>query len=757
MGALDRIRVIDFGHYVAGPVAGMLLADQGAEVIKIDPPGGPVFKTPANSTWNRGKKSICLDLKINADLEIARRLIESADVLLENFRPGVMERLGLGEKSFRKTHPHLIYASMPGFAADDARAALPGWEGAIMAATDVFRPIAEYRDMVQMLHQTPEDRVGTPVFTAEPIASVYAGMITSLAVTTAIYERLSSGRGQAIEVSLFDAMLQAVGILAMSRIPFVPVKTPVFSGFDHQYQCQDGRWVHIVATVPRHGERFLSAIDREDLIEKGLAKRGLPGKPELNKLLIRTLTDVFKTRPAIEWENLFLALGIPGAMCRSTREWMEHPQATETDLLATLVDPVLGKMRQPGLQVKLSETPGEIRHPAPLPDQHREEILVGLNDHVAQRIDFSASETSDYPLQGLKVLDLCIILAGPTCGRSLAELGADVIKIDDPSRGEVLYHHDINRGKRSILLDLKTKEGLDVFWELVDSADVIVQNYRSGVVESLGIDYDSVKARKPDIIYASLNAFGDNGPWEHQPGYEEVAQALTGMQVRFGGEEKPILWPYGVVNDYGTGFAGAFGVMMALIEKSRTGIGQHVTSALARTACTLQSAFLQDYEGKVWDEPVGPEILGSGPLQRLYECQGGWFFLGAKSRDHVAKLISASLEEDLEVSIGNWCAQRKIDDVVRQLSDKDCVAHKLIWLDDFASDPELSARHVIMTRDHDRLGMMRTTGPAHWFSRSRITAGRPAPIAGSDSVSIFHELSRNDLDALAALGVVQQP
>jgi crotonobetainyl-CoA:carnitine CoA-transferase CaiB-like acyl-CoA transferase len=144
-----------------------------------------------------------------------------------------------------------------------------------------------------------------------------------------------------------------------------------------------------------------------------------------------------------------------------------------------------------------------------------------------------------------------------------------------------------------------------------------VQNYRSGVVEQLGIDYESVKTRKPDIIYASLNAFGDQGPWEHQPGYEEVAQALTGMQMRFGGKDKPILWPYGVVNDYGTGFAGAFGDVMALIVKASTGNGQHITSALARTAGTLQSANLIDYAGKSWDEPTGPDARGFGPLQRL--------------------------------------------------------------------------------------------------------------------------------------------
>ena len=767
MAALSGIRVIDFGQYVAGPAAGMLLADQGAEVIRIDPPGGPVFRTPANATWNRGKKSICLDLKSPADAAIARRLIRGADVLLENFRPGVMARLGLDPDALRRENPGLITVSMPGFSREDARAGMPGWEGIIMAATDVFRPLAAYRDMVQMLHRPPAERDGTPAFTAEPIASLYAALIASVCTATALLQRSATGQGQHIEVPLFDAMLQAVGIMALSRLPFVPMTGPVFSGFDHQYRCADGGWVHLVATVPRHAEQFLRAIGREDLIEKGLAERGLPARPELNALLIRTLTDVFSTRSAEEWEDLFLEEGIPGARCLSTREWLQHPQATQSDLLVEVDDPLLGPVRQPGLQVKLSETPGAISGPAPLPDQHRAEILALAGE--APGTDAPPAVTgaeADYPLKGLRVLDLCIILAGPTCGRTLAELGADVIKIDDPNRGEVAYHHDINRGKRSILLDLKTPQGLAVFWELLETADVVVQNYRSGVVEKLGIDYESVRARKPDIVYASLNAFGDCGPWERQPGYEESAQAVTGMQVRFGGSEEPILWPYGVVNDYGTGFAGAYGVILALLMRRRTGRGQHVTSALARTACTLQSAHLQDYAGKVWDEPTGPNTLGFGPLQRLYACRDGWIFLGARSSGEVMAVLAAAGEdvdpdgsgEVLEAALERWCAGQTCEEAAARLNAPGIGAHTLTWLNDFASSPALQSRGLIVVREHDRLGLMRTTGPAPWFSSARVDAGRPAPLPGADAADILAELpSRPDLDALCQAGVVQLP
>ncbi len=244
-------------------------------------------------------------------------------------------------------------------------------------------------------------------------------------------------------------------------------------------------------------------------------------------------------------------------------------------------DPVLGMTSQPGLNVRMSGTPGEVQ-PRHALDADRDAILGELG---------AASEPAAAPdehelraaLEGVRVLDLCIILAGPTAGRTLAEYGADVIKIDAPYRGDsVIFFTDVSRAKRSILLDLKTPEGLAVFWQLVDSADVVLQNYRAGVAERLGIGYEDVRKRKPEIVYASLNSYGHLGPWADRPGHEQLAQAATGMQVRFGGDGPPMLQT-NAINDYGTGFMGAYGVALALLHRNRTGEGQHIDSALAYT------------------------------------------------------------------------------------------------------------------------------------------------------------------------------
>src|SRR4051812_29221302 len=138
-GVLADVRVIDFGQYVAGPLAAMLLADQGADVVRIDPPGGPRWQTPANATWNRGKRSIVLDLKSPGDRATAGQLVATADVVIENFRPGVMDRLGLGADAMLARNPRLIYCSLPGFATDDPRVTVPAWEGVVSAAAASYR------------------------------------------------------------------------------------------------------------------------------------------------------------------------------------------------------------------------------------------------------------------------------------------------------------------------------------------------------------------------------------------------------------------------------------------------------------------------------------------------------------------------------------------------------------------------------------------------------------------------------------------
>jgi crotonobetainyl-CoA:carnitine CoA-transferase CaiB-like acyl-CoA transferase len=744
MGALDGVRVVDFGQYIAGPLAGMLLADQGADVIKVDPPSGPAWDTPANATWNRGKRSIALDLKEAGDLDVARRLIASADVVVENFRPGVMERLGLGAEAMAEANPRLIYVSMPGFAGDDPRREVAGWEGVVCAAAATYFP-----------RGTRSEEEARPVYTAIPTASCYAAFQAAVATSMALIARDRDGVGQVIEVPLFDAMFGAIGY--RGQHPTTLRLTRGGRMRTTQYECADGRWV-MFHTGNQNVPQFMELAGITHWIDEGLFEVERADELEAAE------EALFRTRTAQEWEDLVAEAGSECTVCRTTEEWMAHPHARESLAIVDVDDPVLGKTSQPGIIARMSATPGAIRGPRPLLDADRAAILGELDGLGSVTAPPATEEQLRAALDGVKVLDLCIVLAGPTAGRTLAEYGADVIKIDAPRRGEqVIFFTDVSRAKRSILLDLKSEEGLEVFWQLVDEADVIVQNYRHGAAERLGIDYESVKARKPDIIYGSMNAFGHIGPWARRPGHEQLAQATSGMQARFGGDGRPTL-QVNAVNDYGTGFMGAYGVALALLHRNRTGEGQLIDGSLAYTAVALQSQFLLGYEGKTWDEPRGQDSLGDGPLHRAYRASDGWLFLGARQAD-IERLETmagleglASLEGDelasaLEVAIGGGT----VDEWVAKLVAAGAGAQRAVQdVRELMLDPWVVEHGLSVTREHMDRGPVTTTGPAARLSRTPLVPGRPAPTPGSDAAEILAEVGlEGRLAELVASGVVR--
>ena len=511
--------------------------------------------------------------------------------MIENFRPGVMDRLGLGAEQMTTRDDRLIYLSMPGFSARDERRDIAAWEGVVSAGVGTY---------VARLGGTSTTR---PIYTAIPIASVYGAFVGVTATAMALVARERDGLGQRIESPLHDALYQAMGILGQRFYGQMPA--PRQMPWVGPYECADGRWVFFHAAFPHFIRQFCEAAGVAEWLDQPWADAAqLRSSPELIAEARRRLTEIFKSRPSIEWEELINAAGPPTVRCLDSHEWLHEEHARASEAIIEIDDPDLGPMLQPGVQVRMSATPGAPGHPQHAPDADRDAILSSVA--AAQPpAPYRGAPRLSQALEGIRALDLCIILAGPTCGRTLAEFGADVIKIDNPSRGNVLFHEDVNRGKRSIFLDLKSDAGRGIFDDLVENADVVVQNYRHGAVDRLGVGYRTVAARKPDIIYASLNAFGDIGPWARRAGWEQLAQAATGMQTRFGGDGPPTIQPF-AINDYGTGIMGAFGVGMALYHRERTGQGQEIYTALARTAGTLQSSYLHGYEGQAMDRAARP-------------------------------------------------------------------------------------------------------------------------------------------------------
>ncbi len=366
-------------------------------------------------------------------------------------------------------------------------------------------------------------------------------------------------------------------------------------------------------------------------------------------------------------------------------------------------------------------------------------------------------------LDGIRVLDLCIILAGPTCGRTLSEYGADVIKVDPEHRVPALTPWlDVGRGKRSICLNITKDAGLEAFYKLADTSDVVLTGFRKGVAERLGIGYEQLSERNPRIVYAAINAFGQEGPWAMRPGFDQNAQAATGMQLRNGGDDgEPGPPPY-TFNDYGTGIMAAYGVILALLERESTGRGQKVDTSLAYTASTFSSEYMIDYEGFEPDEISGPEAKGAGPFSRLYQTSDGWIALSAETDDERARLkqlgpfaeISGPDRSDrMEAVFGS----RSTSEWMQTLAEAGVPATSHKTLSDLRLDSHARDAGLIVSEQHEAFGSVEHGGTAQRMSATPAQTGT-SPVFGGDTESVLIELGykRDELDYMRADGVIPE-
>ncbi len=738
-GVLEGVRVVDFGQYIAGPLTAMMLRDHGAEVIRVERPGGPCWNTPANAIWNRGKRSIVLDLTRDSDRAHAQRIVARADVVIENFRPGVMDRLGLGAEVVCAANPALVYCSLPGFASDDPRSPIQAWEGVVAAATDTYKPARTAKS-------------SRPSYSPVPIASNFAAFLAATSIVAALIARERCGRGQRIEVPLFDAMFEAIGGsgLVVHARGGAPNRGPRMTSFGQGvYECADGRWVQFNTFNPRFLHWFARAANVEHWADDGLLDRERVGAdPALDAELTRRMTALMKTRSALDWEEFInREAGSPLCFIRTSQEWLEHPHARESRAVVPVVDPELGPTWQAGFPVSLSESSPaspEGRHAI---DADRAAILAELEAPLPPVRPSSAPLRA--ALEGVKVLDLTQVFAGPMAGRVLAEFGADVIKINGPTLNVADNLH-LNRGKRTMLLDVSIDDGREVLWRLLDDADVFMQNFTYGTADRMGIGYRDVIQRRPSVVYSSVSAHNYDGPWAARRGYEPMGQAATGMQARFGGSGQPAGQAF-ALNDYGTGVLGAFSIVLGLFHSVRTGQGQHVQGSLSQTGTFHQTPFMISYDGKVWDEPSGVDLLGAGMLQRIYEARDGWFFLGAReaAASRVADALGIPAQALSEEALEATFAAGDRDEWCTRLTRAGVGAHPLVDRAELMKDPWVVEHRLSITREHEQAGLVTHTGPSARLSLTPVTAGAPARPPGSDGAEILRELGMEDsVDAL---------
>ena len=382
-GPLAGVRVLDLTRVLAGPYCTMFLGDLGAEVVKVEQPGvgddtrgwGPPFSGGESAYFlciNRNKKSITVDLKSKEGVALIRQLSERADVLIENFRPGAMDRLGLGEKELRAANPKLIYASLSGFGADGPMSDVPGYD-LIVQAWGGLMSITGMPD-------------GEPTKVGVAIIDLVAGLMLGKAIAAGLFAREKHGVGQKIDTSLLEAEVAAL-INAGSNY-LIGGKVPGRWGNAHptivpyqSFQTADGFLVLGVAseTIWR---RFCPAIGRAELAaDARFAKNA--NRVENRAALIAILAELFRTRDTATWLKLLNDAEVPCAPVQTIDQVFNAPQVRHREMLVTVDHPTAGTVPMAGIPVKFSATPASVRLPPPLLGQHTEEVLaswLGMGD-----------------------------------------------------------------------------------------------------------------------------------------------------------------------------------------------------------------------------------------------------------------------------------------------------------------------------------------------------------------------------------------
>ncbi len=649
--ACEGIRVLDFTRGMSGSLATMVLADYGAEVIRVEPRSGdPGWSYPGYLLWNRGKKSIELDLESQGGREQARGLAQSVDVLVENFRPGVTERLGIGYGDLSPLNPALVYCSITGFGPVGPYKHLKGYEGIVYAKSGRMNDQQGWH----------ADR---PIFRAIHDASYGAAMVAVQGILAALRALPVTGRGQHVETSLLDAITNQTTRWLLRpgetiSLDVQPSKgrnenqaTSSFSG-GMCIECGDGRWIMHSNIEPHLFRAWTHSIGFdwiwEDARFKG-APRAFPddrAKEELNRLV----RERYREKSSAEWMQAFIENGdVAAEVMNSTQEGLRHPQVVENGHLVEVDDPRVGRVLQIGALVDMSETPAVIEAAAPRPGEHTQAVLAAPprsnpppkpTDVVLRR-----------PLEGILVLELAGYYAAPFGATLLADLGARVIKIEpltgDPFRNMGLWENMARptQGKESITLNLKAKEGQAILQRLAAKADILMHNFRPDVPPRLGFDYETLRKINPKLVYLYAASYGSTGPNAHRPAFNPTMGALSGNSVYQSGQGN---LPMGdnspdPISAFGVGTA----LMLGLTAALRTGKGQYMESTMMSSCLLCNSEDALDYAGKPSRRVPGELQLGLHATYRLYAAREGWVFLAAPQDGEFRGLCKALGREDL--------------------------------------------------------------------------------------------------------------
>lgn len=673
---LDGLTVLEFGAgSQAAALAGVLLADNGARVVKVEPPEGDRLRTMSPSAFlvfNRGKESVVADLRTPEGRQKARELAATADVLIEGFAPGVAEEFGIGYDSLRALNPGLVYCSINGFGSAGPYAKLRAYEHVVQAKAGVFTlgggGLFGYRP--------------GPIFVNVPLASTGAGHLAASGIVAALVAREQSGRGQHVEATLVQGITPSdyfgtmawqcakgtvglpqksgpgaggnPGTVAASRYSFMPC-------------TKDGRWVFFTAMLPHQTHAILRALDLTHILEEPRF-RDAPRFPtaEDAQAFEDAIWEAFRRRTFAEWDEVLRAdPDIAYELARTSEEGLDHPQVRHNGEVIELTDPRLGRVEQVGPLVNFHSTPSRITRSAPALGENS---LEPRRPAPAPR----AGTAPEHPLSGFTIVEFGYFYAMPFGTTLAASLGARVIKIEDRRGDPMRFSFGVPEsgaaktmeGKESISVDLRTPEGRRIVHDLIAKADVFVNGFRPGVAERRELGYDTLRKINPSLIYLHAAGYGVDGEYANRPIFAQCASSVAGAVHRQAAfwmdpaltegmspaELQAVILPRlrGITDgDSNAALATCTALVLAMYHKRRTGEGQLLSTSMLGGNLWAYADDAVRYEGKPAMPMADPELYGLNALYRLYQAETGWIFLAAPRQKEWEKLAHALDRSDL--------------------------------------------------------------------------------------------------------------
>ena len=779
---LKGFRALDLTD-LSGQLCGRLLADLGMEVIKIEPPGGDPVRNLApfvksaegkllSTTFahlNAGKASKVLDLETDAGRAALRHLVETADVVIESFQPGELDTKGLGYKDLAAINPGIVMASISAF----------GQTG----------PKKNYacNDLVALAESgflyISGDPSLAPCKPPETQAYYFASLFATAGLLAALYRRERTGQGDHIDASMQETLATQEHIIRLWANEKQVLKR---AGSQHGsvapakiFQCRDG-FVYLYVTR-QHWKLFLSVWKDHAAV--------FDAPDWLNNVYRRAHAD--ELNPAVEAfigkftmaeiTDLLQAKGIPCVPVNTPMGFANDEHVRGRGFMAPVEHSGFGSTRQPAMPFVIDGARPAVGSVPPL-DSWRDSSVK----RVAPPKTTFAPNSDSGPLDGMRIVSFDHVLAGPYGTTILAELGADVFKIESSKGGMDPFRFfgtgedpnlsprflEFNRNKRSFTVNLKHPKGQGVLHDLVAKADAVLDNYSVDVVERIGLSYDQLCRVKPDIVNLRMPGLGTTGPKRHFSTVGVNITSFTGLTYMWNhpGNTHPPIGSQTVFPDYVSGTLCAIIIISGVLHRDRQKRGAFIDLAQSEATAFMIGANLMEAASTGTDpEPVGNASIAIAPHD-CYPCKGEdrWCVIAAENEEQwtaLAQLMGGGIGQDqrfktnaerlkncaaLNAIIAQWTQDQDAFALRDQLQKAGIPGGAVQTGEDLTSDPQLKERGFVVAVDNPRLGrVVLPNFPLH-FANAKLTRRWEFPVLGRDTETVLRDVVGYDEATIAA-------